>query len=214
MHILQKKILQFAQDHDLSQMGLRKIGNMINEKYPQKVKHHLIQLEKNGYVKLDPEQNRIIRTLKKGKIEKGAKIFNIPVFGYANAGPATMFAEQNIEGYLPISRAALSSRPSSDGLFAIRVVGDSLNQASIGGEPVNNNDYVIIDGNRNIPNNGEYVLSIVDDMANLKRFYREGNEIRLVSESSLNIPPIILHEEDLNSSGYSLNGTIIKVIKN
>jgi hypothetical protein len=34
-----------------------------------------------------------------------------------------------------------------------------------------------------------------------------------VSESTLKIPPIILHEDDLNILGYSINGVVIKVIR-
>ena len=39
-------------------------------------------------------------------------------------------------------------------------------------------------------------------------------EIRLLSESTENIPPIVLHEEELEELGYSVNGVAIKVIKN
>ena len=51
-------------------------------------------------------------------------------------------------------------------------------------------------------------------MANLKRFYRDKDSIRLVSESDQNIRPIVLHADDLETSGYTINGKIIRVIKN
>lgn len=215
MHILQQRILNLAQQVDLSKLGLRKLGNLLHEKWPQKVKHHLLQLEENGYVKLDANKSRVVKVLKKGKPAQGSKLFRIPILGSANAGPATIYADQDVQGYLPVSQTALG-RSSVDGLFAIKTVGDSLNQADIDGDAAESGDYVIINSKETKPKNGEYVLSVIDQVANLKRYYKDSKkrEIRLVSESSLNIPPIVLHEEDIESLGYLVNGRIIKVIKN
>ncbi|MGB0757352.1 MAG: LexA family protein [Patescibacteria group bacterium] len=215
MHILQQRILNLAQQVDLSKLGLRKLGNLLHEKWPQKVKHHLLQLEENGYVKLDTNKSRVIKVLKKGKPAQGSKLFRIPILGSANAGPATIYADQDVQGYLPISQTVLG-RNSTDGLFAIRVVGDSLNRATdVKGGPVNNGDYVVVDSKVTKPSNGDYVLSVIDQVANLKRYYEDPKhrEIRLVSESSLDIPPIVLHEKDFDSSDYLVNGKIIKVVK-
>jgi SOS-response transcriptional repressor LexA len=216
MHILQIKILNLAQEVDLSKMGLRKLGNLLGEKWPQKVKHHLRQLEKNGYLKLDVDQNRVIKVLKRDMPKNVSRLFKIPILGSANAGPASIYADQDVQGYLPVSQTALDNRNSVVGLFAIRVIGDSLNQATgIKGGPVKNGDYVIIDSQVKQPKNGDYILSVINHVANLKRFYKDTKqrEIRLVSESSLNIPPIILHEEDIESLGYFVNGKIIRVVK-
>jgi len=57
-------------------------------------------------------------------------------------------------------------------------------------------------------------LSVINDAANFKRFYKNDEEIKLVSESTLDIPPIILHKDDVNTSGYMVNGVVVRVIKN
>lgn len=201
---------------DLSTIGLRKLAHMIDEKFPQKIKHHLMKLEDAGLVKLDKEKNRVIKAIGKDENKKkyGPRLFKLSILGAANAGPATVYAEQTNLGYMPVSETLLQKKTSNDNLFVIQANGESLNQAQgIPGGPVNNNDYVVIDGNVRVPDNGDYVLSIIDGMANLKRFYRDSDTIRLVSESDQNISPIVLHAEDLESSGYMINGRIIRVIK-
>lgn len=216
MHIIQQKIMQIAQKTDLSGLGLRKLGNLIGESLSQKVKYHLIKLEKQGYVRLDTGKTRIIEVLKKDPEKRGIKLFSIPVFGFANCGPADRVAEQNVLGHIPVSQSVLDNRQSAEGLFAVQAAGDSLNNAkNIKGGSVENGDYVIIDSNVKNPHDGRYVLSIIDGLANLKRFYKddEHKEVRLVSESTLPMPPIVLSEEDLQSSDYMINGEVLRVIK-
>ena len=76
-------------------------------------------------------------------------------------------------------------------------------------------DYVIVDCKQQ-QSNGDYVLSIIDGAANFKKFFKDDSkhEIRLVSESTQEIPPIILHDSDINSSGYMVNGVVVRVVKN
>jgi SOS-response transcriptional repressor LexA len=217
MHYIQQKILKLAREMDLSDMGLRKLGNMIDEKFPQKIKHHLERLEKVGLVKLDEGKNRIIKVIGHNQKDKkmGLKLIMLPILGSANAGIATVFADQEKHGHMPVSETLLRGKTGNDNLFIIQVNGESLNQAKdIPGGPVSNNDYVIIDSNVKNFHDGDYVLSIIDGMANLKRFYKNKNTIQLVSESDQNIQPIILHADDLETSGYVINGKIIRVIKN
>ena len=133
----------------------------------------------------------------------------IPILGTANCGPANFYADQNIEGYLRISSNLLKSEKK---LFALRASGDSMNQANIEGKSIENGDYVIVEPENNVSNN-DYVVSIIDGVCNIKKLYiDESNEqIILLSESSKNLPPIVLNPNEIN---YFVNGKILKVIKN
>lgn len=217
MHILQEKILNLAKNSSLKSLGLRKLAKLIEIEHPQRVKYHLEQLEKNGFIRLNKEKNRIIGVIKhnENSLPNTIELFNIPVLGNANCGQPLEFAEEDIQGYVKLSPKSVG-RTNPKGLFAIQAVGDSLNRANIDGRSVENGDFVVIDGNQRQPENGKYILSIIDGACNLKKFYKDGqnNEIRLVSESTLNIPPIILHEDDISTSGYIVNGVVVKVIKN
>lgn len=211
MHILQQKILQLASQTDIAKIGLRKLGNQIGEAHPQKVKHHLEQLIKNGHL-FEDKKTKSIKTARSVALKTSA-FFNLPILGSANCGPADIFADENIQGYLKVSPSVVN-RKNCDGLFIVKAVGDSMNKASgLKSGPIENGDYVVIDSKKNNPQNGDYVLSIIEDTANLKRFYfdKKNNQIALVSESSLNIPPIYIHADDFEK--YMVNGTIEKVIK-
>ena len=212
MHPIQEKILELSKSMDISKVGYRQIGKLIGETHPQKIKHHLLQLEKkgllvrhieNGSIKIfKPEQNR------------SSKILNLPWVGSASCGPATIFAGSNIEGFMKVS-SSMVHRKTPGGLFIVKAVGSSLNAAKgIEGGTVEDGDFLVIDSKNRIPRSGDYVLSIIDDVANLKRFYqdRKTGIVSLLSESTHNFPPIFIHPEDYSS--YMINGVVVRVIKN
>lgn len=209
----QQKIIDLAKKKDISKMTYREIGRELGILYPQTVIHHLEQLKKKGLLYFDTKKRQRVAKPKAFSVDN---FFNIPVLGSANCGPATELAQENIQGYLKISQKSVGrSRP--DGLIAIKAVGDSLNDAKVGNskESIDGGDYVIVDCKQQ-PSNGDYVLSIIDEAANFKKFFKDNkkHEIRLVSESKREIPPIVLHESDLNSSGYMVNGVAVRVVKN
>lgn len=210
MHPIQEKILKLAQKIDLDPTKLSLTGRLVGESHPQKVKYHIEKLIQDGFLSIDETSNRL-RVLKPIKDFIG-NIFKLPIVGCANCGPATLLAHENITGFLHLSKNIVG-RSSPEGLFAVKAEGNSLDQATnIPGGPVTDGDYIIVDGNNRNPQNGEYVLSVIGDAANVKRFYqdRENQTIRLVSESSQNIPPILIHESDMDD--YMVNGVVIKVI--
>jgi len=133
----------------------------------------------------------------------------VPILGSANCGDATILAEENVEGYLKVSRNYLNKK---DGVFALRVEGDSMNKASIDGKSLEEGNFVLIDSEYKNPKNGDYVLSVIDGCANLKKFEKNAKtgEIRLLSESeNPKHKPIYVSSED----DFMINGRIIAVVK-
>ena len=206
MHNIQEKLLQVMQNKNLNGMTLREIGEMIGEKFPQKVKHHLDQLQKRGLVKIDRTKKTIMKSI--GGAIKNTQLISIPIVGSANCGPATIFANENIEGYLKISKTILRKFKN---IFAIREQGLSMNRAMVNGNTIEDGDYLLVDSDQTSPSNGDIVLSVIDDMANIKKYVWDeaNNQIVLVSESTKDIPPIYIHEDD----SFMINGKVIQVIK-
>jgi repressor LexA len=206
MHTIQEQILGLVQTKNLGQMTLREIGDLIGEKYPQKIKHHLDQLQKKGLIKIDKKNKQIIKK-SRGPIGN-SQLMSIPIVGYANCGPATIFANENIEGYLKISKSILRKFQN---IFAIRAQGLSMNRAEVNGQIIEDGDYLLVDSSQTSPSNGDIVLSVIDDMANIKKYVWDeaNNQIVLVSESTKDIPPIYIHEDD----SFMINGKVIQVIK-
>lgn len=208
MHQLQEKILKLVEKENLGQMSLRQIGKLIGEKNPQNVKHHLMQLEKNGLLSVDRSGKSMNKT--KPGMTRNSKLIALPILGSANCGPAMIYAEQHAEGYLRISGRLLSRKKD---IFAIKASGYSMNKANINGESIEDGDYVVVDPKCNALKNGDYVLSIIDGAANIKRYFndKDNKRIILLSESSMSFSPIFIHYKDMDN--YLVNGKVIQVIK-
>jgi len=208
MHTLQEKILKLTEKHDLANMSLRNIGKLINETSPQKIKHHLLQLEKNGLIQMDRLAKVMVKT-RPGALQRNS-LLAIPILGTANCGPATAYADQEAQGYLRVSGKLLSKKK---GIFAIKASGHSMNKANINGEKIEDGDYVLVDPTFTSLRNGDYVLSIIDGMANIKRYFKDTDNQRIIllSESSASFSPIFIHRDDLDN--YLVNGKVIQVIK-
>jgi len=211
LHPIQQKILKLARSTNLSGMGFRKIGNLLDGEHSQKIKHHLEQLEKKGLLYRN-KKTRAIRLIG-GKVKGKESLFRIPVLGAANCGESNIFAQECIEGYLMVSPGMIK-RKNSESLFAIKAEGSSLNKAKkIKGGPVKSGDHLIIDSKAKDPVDGDYVVSIIDECANVKRFYQDKKtkQVALHSESTLNIAPIHIHPDDFPD--YMIAGKVIGVIK-
>ena len=206
MHPIQEKLLKLIDEKNIGHLTLRDIGALIGEKLPQKVKHHLSQLERKGFIAIDKKNGSIRRV--NSSAQKSSVFVSIPILGSANCGPATIFADENIEGYLKLSKRLVTGFKS---MFAIKADGNSLNRASIAGKQVETGDYVLIDSSRGTPKDGDYVLSIIDGLATIKKYRldKKNNRIALLSESSQDYAPIFIHEDD----DFRVNGTAVEVVK-
>lgn len=206
MHLIQEKILQLSKTQDVLSLGIRPLGRLIGVDSPQIVKHHLIQLQKMGLLK--PKSREDIKQYLQHSATLQPTFVQIPVVGPANCGPATLLAEENVEEYLTISQSLLKKRGN---IFALVASGNSMNRAKVNGSfVIEDKDYVLIDSDQRTPNIGDYVLSIIDGAANIKKFTRtkDGN-IALVSESTEKFAPIYISEDDQ----FMINGKVVQVIK-
>ena len=213
LHPIQEKLLRLAQNRTISSLSLREIGALVGDRSPQKIKHHLGQLEKRGLLKIDRVKGTIERPKSgwiDGFLQNGGRLLQIPIVGAANCGPAEVLAEENVVGYLRVSNS-LVKRQSNKGLFAVRADGFSMNQAKVQGETINDGDYLIIDGDDCSPHEGEVVLSVIDGAANVKRFHRDTlhNQVILSSDSTEDFAPIYIGADD----DFFVNGKVIDVVK-
>jgi repressor LexA len=198
MHKIQETILALSKKISLKGKSLREIGELVGIKdQPQKVKHHLMQLEKKGFQLGD-------------NLKKVGALISIPILGAANCGEADLFADDNIDGYLKVSPGMLKKK---DKIFAIKASGFSMNKANINGESINEGDYVVVDSENKNPNNGDYVLSIIDGVANIKKINIDPKRklIILLSESTKDYAPIYISAADTDY--YHVGGKILQVIK-
>ena len=217
MHPIQEKLLNLSKETNLALVSLREMAAAIGlpAESPQKIKHHLQQLEKKGFFTIDRahglmEKAKLRPGLASGLLTEASSLFSIPIVGTANCGPATLYAEQNFEGFLRVS-GRLLGRASPAGLYAIKTNGSSMNRAEIAGKKIDDGDYVIIDSNRKDVRDNDIVLAIIDNKATIKRFIddRANGQVILKADSSHDYEPIYLHPDD----DFLINGKAVAVIK-
>ncbi|MDP3993445.1 MAG: S24 family peptidase [bacterium] len=206
MHIIQEKLLKLISENNIGALKLREIGELVGVDHPQKIKHHLQMLVDKGLVKLD-KKNKIIKKITDSV--RDSQFVSIPIVGAADCGPASIVAENNIEGYLKLSSKLIKRKK---GLFALKAVGSSMNKANIKGQSIQDGDYVIVDSEDKTPGNKDYIVSIIDNTANIKKIFidQKRQEVVLSSESTQDFPPIYIHPNEVS---YHCAGKVIQVVK-
>ena len=208
-------IVSYAKDYGYAPSLEEIAENFSFLAYPSSAYYHVKKLQDEGYIERESNIPRSIsiyadKTIKTPFLKTtGLDSIRIPILGAVNAGPATIFAEENIEGYLKVSRSLLNNK---NDIFALRVEGDSMNKARIDKKNIEQGDFVLIDSKYRTPKNGDFVLSVIDGCANIKKFERNSKtgEVRLMSESTnTKYKPIYISSED----DFMINGKIVSIIK-
>lgn len=218
MHVIQEKILKLLEKKGtLKNWTLRSLGEMVGDPdSPQRIKHHLTALQKHGFLVFSKSSGEL--ALSSFARKKTSGLISLPILGSANCGEALELAENvTPEGFLRVSARLIGSIPQKPEhrFFVVRAVGSSMNRADISGQAIDEGDYVVVD--REIGDkqrlHGQYVLSLIDGAANIKKFLLqpESGAITLVSESNQNFPPIYIHQDDFPD--YTVAGKIVRVLK-
>ncbi len=218
MHPIQEGLLNLSKKENLAELSLREMANRIGMpgESPQKIKHHLLQLQKKGFLTISRVKGMMKRTSSvpgwaKGLLDKASRLFSIPIIGAANCGPANIFAETNFQGFLRVSNKLLE-RSKPDGLYAIKADGSSMNRAEIDGKRIEDGDYIIVNSKDREARNNDIVVAVIDNKATVKRFINDrlNKQIILRADSSFDYEPIHLHQDD----DFSISGKVIQIIKN
>jgi repressor LexA len=179
---------------------LREISAHIGTSGTVTALHHVEAIEKKGHLRRREGSSRgIVLTGKAaGKTGKPDALVSLPIAGTVSAG-LPQPAVESIEGYCAISPEWVKG----DGCFLLKVRGDSMIDAHI-----LDGDLALI---RPQPTaeNGEIVVALIDDAATLKRFYHEGDHIRLQPENR-RMKPILIRESDAETV---IVGKLLKTIR-
>ncbi|GIK17001.1 MAG: LexA repressor [Planctomycetota bacterium] len=159
----------FIRDHGMPPT-VREIGDAFGIK-SSSVFHLLKELERKGYLERGELGARSLIVKGRKRVPCGCE--EVPVVGRIAAGcPAE--AIEHDAGTLHVNKEMLRGR----GGFALKIVGDSMVEAGI-----LDGDYVII-RKQETAEDGDVVVALIEDEATLKRFYREGEGVRLEPANS------------------------------
>ena len=221
-------IVKFTAEHDYPPT-IREIGTNVGISSTSVVNYNLNKLEGMDLLTREREVSRGL-SLNRGalagagvnataapapapilKMENGrrngrkerADRFSVPLLGYIAAGlPIGVEAvdAQNAEEFIEVASDLLGAR---ENLFALRVRGDSMIDAS-----VLNGDIVIL-RQQTTANNGDMVAAwnVAREETTLKHFYQRGNRVEL-RPANPNYEPITLPADQVR-----INGKVVTVIR-
>ncbi len=191
-------ISDFVQKHSYSP-SFEEIGEGMGLSSLATVHKHVSNLEKKGLLTRDYNRSRSIDLLPpKGKLKQAMAVNTtmvLPLLGRIAAG-------QPIEAVANPETISLADFVRSKEVFVLEVRGDSMQD-----EAILNGDYVLVEKSKTA-HNGEIVVALVDGTdATLKRFYHEGDNIRL-QPSNAAMKPIIVP-----AGTVQIQGKVIGVLR-
>jgi repressor LexA len=163
------------------------------------VHKHITNLEKKGLLTRDYNRSRSIDLVPpKGRLKQAMSVNTglvLPLLGRIAAG-------QPIEAVQSNETISLADFVRSKEVFVLEVRGDSMQD-----EAILDGDYVMVEKLKTA-HNGDIVVALVDSSdATLKRFYREGDNIRL-QPSNASMQPIIVP-----AASVEVQGRVIGVLR-
>ncbi|MBZ5512566.1 MAG: transcriptional repressor LexA [Acidobacteriia bacterium] len=189
-------IAGFVHSHGYSP-SFEEIGGGLGLSSLATVHKHVSNLEKKGLLRRDYNRSRSIDLLPpRGRMKQAmAAPFSLPLLGRIAAG-------RPIEAMENPETISLQDFTGSKDVFVLQVRGDSMQD-----EAILDGDYVLVE-KAPAARDGEIVVALVDGAeTTLKRFYKEGDRIRL-QPSNAAMPPIIVA-----AAAVQLQGRVIGVLR-
>ena len=192
-------IAGFVQSHGYSP-SFEEIGNGLGLSSLATVHKHISNLEKKGLLRRDYNRSRSIDVLPpRGRMKQTmaamAAPLTLPLLGRIAAG-------QPIEAMENPESISLNDFTGSKDVFVLQVRGDSMQD-----EAILDGDYVLVE-KAQTARNGEIVVALVEGTdTTLKRFFKEGDRIRL-QPSNAAMQPIMVP-----AAAVQLQGRVIGVLR-
>src|ERR1700728_843286 len=198
----QRQVYDFISDFVQKQgysPSFEEIGEGLGLSSLATVHKHISNLEKKGLLTRDYNRSRSIDLLPpKGRLKQAMSVNTavvLPLVGRIAAG-------QPIEAVQNNETISLADFVRSKEVFVLEVRGDSMQD-----EAILDGDYVMVEKARTA-HNGDIVVALVDSTdATLKRFYREGDNIRL-QPSNVSMKQIIVP-----AASVDVQGRVIGVLR-
>ena len=201
----QKNILKYIESY-VDERGyppsIREIGDRVGISSTSVVDYNLKVLERDGHIRRDREVSRGLELVRGSRAAKQnePRVIRIPIVGRIAAGVPI----EAIEDADDVLELPVGSVP--DDCYALRVQGTSMIEDSI-----DDGDLVVIRPQQWVEN-GDIAVAIVNDNtanagATLKRFYLEGDQVRLQPRNPT-MQPIRLPADQVE-----VRGKVVKLVR-
>ena len=180
----------------------REIGAALGIGSTNGVSDHIKALIKKGYIERVGEAGspRALKLTPRatGLVEDDG-VVGVPILGRIAAG-VPLLAEENYEGTLRVDASLL---PPGGKVFALVVTGESMID-----DGIHDGDYLFVRQQKNV-RNGEIAVVMVEGEATVKRFFREGDRLRLQPANQAMSPIYV----DPSSGEVELVGVAVGVFR-
>jgi repressor LexA len=177
---------------------IREIGEEMEIRSTNGVNDHLKALERKGYLLRGEQQSRALVATKRARLVLGlgaaqrrdADMVEVPLLGRVAAG-LPLLATENVEDSVRIDSFLLGGNGRE--VFALRVKGESMIE-----DGIHDGDFIFV---KKTPTAmpGEIVVALIEDEATVKRYYPEGDRIRLQPANAA-MQPIYVSKQEFRST--------------
>jgi repressor LexA len=210
----QQEVLEFINEQ-ITKMGypptIREIGEHLGIRSTNGVADHLKALKRKGYLQQRDMKSRTLTPIREKVAQAldtavrvvfpgGGRGVAVPILGRVAAGEPIL-AEEMSEGTLVVDEVLVGKERK---LFALKVVGNSMIDAGI-----LNGDYIFV-RKRADADPGEIVVVVIDNEATVKRYFPEGDRIRLQPENRA-MQPIFVQRQDFKQ--IQIIGSVVGVYR-
>jgi repressor LexA len=202
----QRKILDFVKSFTLDNgypPTIREIGKAVNITSTSVVNYNLDALVRMGHIIRDRTVSRGIRLADSRELIGPTRLVKVPLLGRIAAGEPLRNFTDAYDAEVDTVELSRELVPNSKDVYALKVKGNSMIDALI-----NDGDLVIMRYTETA-NNGEMVAAWLTDReeTTLKRFYNEGDRIRLQPENQT-MEPLYVEPRNLE-----IKGKVIAVVR-
>jgi repressor LexA len=204
----QREVYEYIQDR-IRQWGypptIREIGEHLGIRSTNGVADHLKALQRKGYLNHDERKSRALTPIKpRGTVVRAigfqGRGVSVPILGRVAAGEPIL-AEERAEGSVVVDSVLLGDGRK---VFALKVVGESMID-----DGIHDGDYIFV-RKRESAERGDIVVVIIEGEATVKRYYPEGDTIRLQPANS-RMKPIYVHKKDFKD--IQIIGVVVGVYR-
>ncbi len=192
---------------------IREIGEHLGIKSTNGVADHLKALKRKGYLQQRGHKSRTLIPTEPAMSQSQANnvvpmmppnsgsTISIPLLGRVAAGEPIL-AEEHAEGSVVVDSLLVGGNKK---VFALKVVGQSMIE-----DGIFDGDYIFVQ-KRSHAQPGEIVVVVIDNEATVKRYYPEGDRIRLQPANAA-MEPIYVNKTDFRE--VQIMGLVVGVYRN
>lgn len=181
---------------------LREIGEHMGIRSTNGVNDHLKALERKGYLVREELKSRALRPVDAPESAARSRTTEVPILGRVAAGQPIL-AEENVTNRVSVDPFFLRGHQPRE-VFGLVVHGESMIE-----DGIFDGDYVFV-RRQATAERGEIVVAMIEGEVTCKRYYPEGDKIRLQPANST-MQPIYVHRGDHRA--FELVGKVIGVYR-